>query len=104
MPLLRVRADKNRGPDLGKEIEEAPPPQRRAFLARRPVAALGVMARKAEAHRHDRDLRRIVENLGTDPEPIAQAVAGGVGERAPAFMNACARRLTENFKARGRRS
>ena len=74
-----------------------------AFAARRQIAAFRVETRKTESHRHDRNLHRIVEYLLADPEPLAQADAGRIGEGAPRGVNADARRLAGDAEAGGGR-
>ena len=58
---LRIAADQQGEPAVGHRRQDAVVPQRRAFAAGRQVAALA-LAGIAEAHRHQRDLRRIVES------------------------------------------
>ena len=57
---------------------------------------LGVVAGKAEGHRHDREARRIVERRFVDAEPGAQADAGRIGEGFSGSMGAQARGLTRD--------
>ncbi|WP_435575248.1 uracil-DNA glycosylase family protein [Burkholderia cenocepacia] len=66
MPL-RVLADQQREPDRRQFGQQPVDPQGRAFGARRVVAARAA-ARVAEAHRHDREARLVVEGLGVDAE------------------------------------
>src|SRR5690625_4593298 len=51
---------------------------------------------KAESHRHDGDLIRIIESLPADSHPAAQAVAAGIIERNAGFMHFAPRRLADN--------
>src|SRR5208337_1136315 len=103
MPLLRIVAHEQNELEIGESRKQSLAPGFRAFAARRHVAAFGVEARKAESHRHDGDLRRIVEYRLADPEPLAQADAGWIGEGAPRGMNPGARRLAGDAEARGGR-
>ena len=77
-------------------------PGRRAFAPRRQVAAGGIVARKAEAHRHDGDAALVVEFLAASAAASPQPVAGGIGEGRAGGVHAHARRLAEDADARGR--
>ena len=71
MPSLRILADEQNELQVGEKREESFAPQFGAFAARRQVAALGVVTRETEPHRHDRYRLRIVEDLFADAEPAA---------------------------------
>src|SRR5262249_47213822 len=86
--------------EIGQALEEWPAPDLGALAARRQIAALAVEAGKAEPHRHDRDLARVVENLLANREPAAQPDAGRIGIGAPRGMDPDARRLASDAKAR----
>ena len=62
-------------------------------LSRRQVGALLVLPGKAEAHRDDGDAILVVEFLRGHAHPVAQAVAGGIGEGNAGGVHARARRL-----------
>ena len=74
MPALRVAADREDQLELRHGREQARVPGRRALAARRQVAAGGIVAGKAEAHRHDGDAALVVEFLRRD---AAARRAGG---------------------------
>jgi len=97
--LLRIAADKQRQP-VGGEVRHNPVvPPRRAFATRREIAA-GSGARIAEPHRHNRNNGGIVELLGGQAGPLAQAFAAGIVPWNAAFMDARARCLTDDDNAR----
>src|SRR5271155_3307247 len=100
MPRLGVLADEQDELEIGQAMKQSLAPGLRAFAARRQVPAFGVETRKAESHRHDRNLHRIVEYLLADPEPLAQADAGRIGEGASRDVNPDARRLAGDAEAR----
>ena len=87
-------------PDVGKERAHRRVPERRALLARRPVAAGLVAPGIAEAHRHDRDLALVVEGGPVDRQPRAEHVAAAVVEREPALMGAGSGRLADDHQPR----
>src|SRR3546814_10744678 len=65
-------------------------PRRRAFRARRQIAGFAG-AGKAETHRHDRDLSRVVEHVARNAEPAPQPLAAGFVERHAGFVDLVAR-------------
>jgi hypothetical protein len=75
VPFLSVLPDEQNEFQIGKKRKHWLAPQFGAFATWRQVAAFGVKARETEAHSHDGDDLRIVENLFTDAEPAAQADA-----------------------------
>ena len=75
VPFLGVLADEENELQIGQSGEHWLAPQFGAFTTWRQVTALGVKAGEAEAHGHDGDDLRIVENALTDAEPAAQADA-----------------------------
>src|SRR3984885_13821504 len=101
MPSLGVLADEENEFEVGHERKHLLAPQFSAFAARRQVAALGVKARETEAHGHDGDDLRIVENLLANAEPAAQADARRVGIGTARGMDSHPRRLTGDADARG---
>ena len=103
MPFLRVLADEENEFQIGQSREHWLAPQFGAFAAWRQVAAFGVKARETEAHGHDGDDLRIVENALTDAEPAAQADARRVGIGTTRGMDSNPRRLAGDANARGRR-
>src|SRR5260370_18548795 len=98
MPLLGIEADDQNELDIGQMLEDPRTPDFGAFAARREIAALRVEPRKATAHRYDREPPRIIENLFADPEPAAQAHAGGIGERTAGGGHPHPPRLARNAK------
>src|ERR1700690_2365282 len=103
MPSLGVLADEENEFEVGHERKHLLAPQFRAFAARRQVAALRVKARETEAHGHDGDDLRSVENLLANAEPAAQADARRVGIGTARGMDANPRRLAGDANARGGR-
>jgi hypothetical protein len=103
MPFLRVLADKENEFEVGKKRKHFLAPQFSAFATWRQVAALRVKAGEAEAHGHDGDDLRIVENVLADAEPAAQADAGTVGIGTTGSMDSNPRRLAGDANARGGR-
>ncbi len=75
MPLLSVTAEADDQLEADEMTHQSHTPGRRAFAARRKIAAMRVMAGKAEPHRHDRDALGIKECVLADPEPVAQPVS-----------------------------
>src|SRR5580700_4818591 len=61
VPGLRILADQQDELEGRERREDALAPQGSAFASRRQVGALGVLPRKAMAHRHDRDPARVVK-------------------------------------------
>src|SRR5690606_8665009 len=80
-------ADRQDELDTMQPGEEFAMPAPRAFTARRQIAACIIETWKAEPHRHDRDLRFVIERLAVDTHPVAQAIAGRVVERYPGRMH-----------------
>ena len=78
-------------------------PRRRAFPARRQVGAARIQSRKAEAHRHDRDPACVIEGRRIDAHPVAEAIAGRIGEGPAGGVDAGPRRLAGDADGRGRR-
>ena len=69
--LLGVLPDEQDELQIGESRKHALAPQFGAFATWRQVAAFGVKAWETEAHSHDGDDLRIVENLLPDSEPAA---------------------------------
>jgi hypothetical protein len=78
-------------------------PTRRAFTARREVAAPGIAAGIAKTDRHDRDARLVVKSLAIEGQPFAQPVAAAIIERKAGIVDPRPRRLADD-KQPGRRS
>src|SRR5262245_15181354 len=83
MKTLRVGADREHEPVLMQGREKLPMPDRRAFAPRRKIGAILPLPRETEPHGYDGDTHLIVEFLRRDSHPVAQTVAGSVGERYP---------------------
>ena len=81
MKMLSVRADREHEFDLRQCCEKFPVPERRAFTPWRKIGTVLVLARETESHGHNGDAGLVIEFLRRDSHPIAQAVAGGIGER-----------------------
>ena len=96
---LSIATDKQGKPPPFQHGENTPVPQRGAFPTRRQVAILRA-PRIAEAHRNQRDLRRIIELIGRQPRPLAQPVAAVVLPGDTAFVHTSAWRLADDDKAR----
>ena len=80
MKALRIGTDRKHELELRQPIEQGWMPELGALGSRRKVSAMRVLPRKAEAHGDDGDAGFVVELLRAHPHPVAQAVAGGVGE------------------------
>ena len=93
MPGMRILPDHQHQLQLRHVLHHPGPPGGRAFTSRRQVAALRIQARKTEPHRHDGELARIIELRLVHPEPVAQPVAGRIGERPAALVHPRSRRL-----------
>jgi len=102
MPGLGIAADGQHHVDLRHQRHQLSAPCRRAFAARRQVAALGILAGKAEPHRHDGEFLGVVELFVADAEPASQSIAGRIGERHAGNMHLGARRLAGEQDARRR--
>src|SRR4029079_2798957 len=87
MKALCVRADREHEFDLRQCCEKFPVPERRACTPRRKIGAFLVLARETESHGDDGDAGFVIEFLRPDCHPIAQAVAGGIGERRTGYMH-----------------
>ena len=74
-----------------------------AALHWRNVAAILVIARKAEAHRHNCDTARIIELVPRHAHPIAQTGTGWIIERDARRIGEITRRLPDNENTRRRR-
>src|SRR5262249_1295877 len=96
VPVNAVRAGEDLEARLRIAAGEPSLPERRAFLARRQVAAALVAPGIAEAHRHDRDTALVVEALAVDAEPSAQHVAAAVVEGEAGRVHLGAGRLTDD--------
>ena len=68
--------------------QNAPPPCLCADFRRRQVAAIGIVAGKAEGHGDDRDAVAVIEGVVVHIEPVAQAVAGAIPEWSSGFVDA----------------
>ena len=97
---LRVGANRQNALDPGHCDENLVVPLHPAFAARRQVAAGGVVAGEAEAHGEHGDGAAIVEGDGVEAHPVAQAIAGGVGEGQTGGVDAGSRRLPGDEDAR----
>jgi hypothetical protein len=104
MPFLGVLADEENELQIGESREHWLAPQFGAFTTWREIAAFGVKARETEAHGHDGDDPRIVENALTDAEPAPQPDAGWVGIGSTRGMDSNPRRLAGDANARGGRN
>jgi hypothetical protein len=80
MPSLRIGADREHELKLRQPIEQGFMPKLGAFGSGRQIATIFILPGKAKAHGDDGDARLVVKLLRTDPHPIAQAVAGSIGE------------------------
>jgi hypothetical protein len=89
-PGLGVAADQQGQLDAGSSASRPGPPQLGAAARRGVVAALRRRARIAEGLGGDAEAAVGVEGLVVDAEPVAQAVAGRIGERQAAFMHPAA--------------
>jgi hypothetical protein len=102
-PFLRVLPDEQNEFQIGQSRKHWLAPQFGAFPTWRQVAAFCVKAWETEAHSHDGDDLRIVENALTDAKPAAQADARRVGIGTSRGMDTNPRRLAGDANARGRR-
>ena len=98
-PALRVRAHEQRQSHIREERQQAWPPKRRTFRARRQIGAVHG-SRKAKAHRRDSDIALIVKSVAVQPHPLAQAVSGRIVPRQAGFVNEAARRLARDQDTR----
>ena len=101
MPALSVGADEQDEFERCQFRHEAPTPERRAFLARREIAAFGILTWKAEAHGGNGNARFVVENGGRHVHPLAQAITGAVVERFSGGVNFCSWCLPDDENSRG---
>src|SRR5438270_12738248 len=81
MVILRIAADRENRLDAWKMRKQWIVPRRTAFPPRRQVGFELIVAGKAQAHRHDRDLRLVVKHGAIDAQPLPQPVARGIVER-----------------------
>ena len=100
LPALRILADQDNQFYLRQMGQNFAMPGWRAFAPRRQISALGVIARKAEAHGDDGDFFGVVEYRVVQTEPVAQPVARSVGEGAARGVGAGAGCLPDNADAR----
>jgi hypothetical protein len=96
MPVLRIGTNKQGKFERRQRLEKPRSPMRDAFLARRLVAALFVVAWKTEAHRHDGNATLVVEGIPVDAHPLAQPIAGRIVVGNAGLVDANAGRLTDN--------
>ena len=99
MPADRILAEQDRHPDIRHASEQLRSPDRRAFGPGRQITALP-RAGIAKAHRDQGDPIRIIEGHAIDTEPIAQAVAARIIERAAFLMRDPPRRLPDDQEPR----
>ena len=95
MIRLRVLSDRQGDLKMAELPEELFAPGRRTFVAGRKVSRFAC-PREAEAHRQNRDLRRVVKLLACDAQPLTQAISAGVAERHTGGMHLAAQRLSRN--------
>lgn len=98
---LRILADEQGELDARQLGKQAVQPQFSAFAPWRQIAARSP-PRVAVTHRQDRDARLVIESLGIDAHPIAQALAAPVVPRYAADMHLCAGRLSDDENSRRR--
>ena len=100
MPALRVAADEQHQLDLPQMLEEARPPFRGAFAARRKIGTARILAGIAKAHGHDRDAAHVVELFCRHAHPVPQPLARRIAEGNAGGVHARARRLPHNCEPR----
>ena len=93
MPADRIGADQNAEADVHKAFHDMAVPGRGTNGRRWQVAAFGIVARETEGHGHDRDRCAVIEGGLIKAQPVAQSIAGRVGEGLAALIDARARRL-----------
>ena len=93
MPAMGMAAHQNLQLHRAQCLHHLPVPRRRTDRGRRQVGLLRVVARKAEGHRHHRHAGEVIERVRPDPQPVAQPVARGIGERPARGMDPRAGRL-----------
>lgn len=98
---LCILADDKRQLQSLERSQERLSPRRGALGAWGKIACL-TRARKTKSHGKDCDILRIVENVGGHPQPLAKAVATGIGEGHTRLVNLPARRLSGYQNARTR--
>lgn len=86
MPPDRMPAHQKCQPWL-QQRHDLCPPGCRADRWRRQIRPLGIISRKTEGHRHDRDSVQVIESGLVDPHPVTQSLARAVGEGSAAFMD-----------------
>ena len=99
---LRMLTDEQRQFDQWQLGQQWLEPQLRTFRAWRQIAAVP-SARIAVAHRDNRDLRRIVENICTHAHPVAYTLSTEVIPGNACSVHARAGRLSDDEDT-GRRS
>ena len=100
MPALRIAANEQQQPYVRQLRKQLRSPDLRALTARRQVATLRPQAGKAEAHGDDGDFFRVIERVFFQRQPLPQALARGIVERATTVMGANARRLAGDADSR----
>ena len=93
VPPLRGTANEQGARHVGELFQNLRAPCLRTDWRRRQIRALGIVARKAERHRHDRNTSQIVERGLIDPHPVPQPVARRVCEGLARRVHAGPRRL-----------
>lgn len=102
MPPLRRPPDQHRQLHTRQCRQHPRSPCFSTNWRRRQIGALGIIARKAESHRHDRHPVPVMECRLIQPQPLPQPVARPIGERPAACMHSRPRRLPRQQKPRPR--
>jgi len=100
MPLS-VLTDQECQLQVGKMLEQAFVPMRRAPGTRRIIASVFSDARITKSHGEDRNSRRIEEGRAIQIQPVTQAVAACIIPGYPALMDFAPGRLTDDHKPSG---
>lgn len=103
MPTLSITTDQNFQLYLRQTLKQRGMPRCRASFHRWNITARLVISRKTKPHRHHRNLRRVVENLFVDLQPVSQSIARGIREWSSRLHCQISRRLPRNqdFRRRG---
>jgi len=100
MPALGIATDQKNDIYARHLVQNTLAPDICTTLHGRQVPALGVIARKAQAHGQYRHPGGVIELLPCHTHPVAQAITGWIVERHPGRIRQIARRLPrhEHFR------
>lgn len=100
VPAHRSPPHQHRHPHRWQGLHHPAPPHVGTHPWWRQISTLGIIARKAKRHRHNRHAAAVIKHTCIQPQPIAQPVPAGIGKRAARCVYPRARCLPRNQQLR----